>query len=602
MPTYDTWKEAQNLEKVLEHSQKARLLHIQRPVLLHDRKSQVGHRCPCCGSDEAAIIRKIPHIEVLIDVWKGDRTVRTRNNAARFDDLANGPGVEKVYMPFRVSVTQWKFVRDMRHCIRRGKFRKVTALFGGNRSGKTTIADGIEVDLILLKGGPGKQFWNVAPTQQKAMISVRKLCEGEADAVTLPPLLHPTLVRDYPRTEQQIHYKPISLIDGTKVFCKHAHGNGDNLKGDPAQGIFVDEGCSIRDIANWHVMLNRTMGTKGCLFVSTTPTAGHWLKDEVHTPGVSLEDATDADLIISDRLSCFDNPWYSQEQISDTIEALGDPRLIAREVHGEWVPMGNILWEHWDARKMATKGWRSCEDLGYRNITPELAAKFFKGHAGNLKSVGGLDYNRFPMSFMECQIGVHEDCETPHDPKNWHVFVLNEVVENGGTQNLCQILNDGTAAKLLGLKPEHFQGFPIAADATGSLDNVPSGHGVNTSTSSSLASYMKLQGFDVKPCNRSLAKGRPENPGVLDRLQLLHTLMFEGRLHVSGDRCKKLIHTFEAQEAKPDGKPDKGSGDKQDKLSGPSDALTYLCWAMLSNHEPGFRKLAKWSKTDRRAA
>lgn len=601
MPNYNTWKDLKDLERLKERANQARFLHIYRPVLLHDRKSSAGHVCPCCGSDEAAIVKQIPHIEMLLDVWKGTRKFRTRTNSDAFDKLANGPSVEKIYMPLRCSITQWKFIADMRYCIRRGKFRKVVALFGGNRSGKTTIADELLVDLVLIKGGKSRSFWIVAPTGEKTMVSVEKVCGGTSDAVDLPPLIDPRLVRSYPTSEMQARYKPIRLIDGTAIFAKHAHGNGANLKGWPTQGIFVDEGCEIRDNKNWHVMLNRTMGTKGCLFVSTTPVAGHWLKEEVHDPGVSLAEAKATDLIISDRLSCFDNPWYSAEQVRDTIEALSDPRLIAREVHGEWVPMGNILWGYWDAKSMATKGWRTCEDLGFVNITDRVAKQFFRRHKDEISSFGGLDYNRFPMSLIDIQIGVPEDCEEPEDPTNWHAFACNEVVENGGTQQFCEMLNKGECARLLGLPADYFVGFPIAADATGSQDSIPSGHG-ELARAASLGEYMKLQGFAVQPCHRSDTSDSPQNPGQLERLNLAHKLMFEGRLHVNQQRCKKLIHAFETQECKPDGRIEKEPGKPTDKLSGPSDALTYGLWAVLSRHEPGFRKATKWSPKTKRAA
>lgn len=595
MPTQDTWREYKDLHRALERASEARLLHIVRPALVHDRARKEGHECGCCGSTEAKIVKQVPHIEMLLDRWKGTRKFKTVANADSFDKVANGPSVKLIYMPLRCSVAQWAFIKDMRHCLRRGKFRKVLALFGGNRGGKTVTVVEIETDMILVKGGRGKQFWNVAPTGEKSLIACRKLCEGEHDAVKLPPILHPDLIRDYPRTEMQIRYKPASLIDGSKIYFKHAHGEGGNLKGDPAQGIFVDEGCEIRSIKNWHIMLNRTMGTKGCLFLSTTPVAGHWLKNEVHTPSASLAEATDSDIIVSDSLTCKENPWYSEEQIAETIEALSDPRLIDREVHGLWVPMGNVLWEYWNAKAMARKGWRTCEDLGYINITEKLARPYWRKHEGEITSVGGLDYNRFPMSLIEIQIGVHEDCEDPDNPKNWHVFALNEIVENGGTQHLCEIINDGSAAKGLGLHSDHYKKFPIAADTTGNQANPPSGHGDATKLASSLASYMESQGLEVIPCNKS-RKGRPENPGQIDRLQLLHTIMYEGRFHANPATTKALIHSFESQECLPDGRIDKAAGDKRDKLSGPTDGLTYGIWRLLAKHEPGFTKKVKWSK------
>lgn len=548
--------------------------------------------CTCgCKSKNATVARTAPHIEMILDTYKGTRRFRNGANEDAFDSLVKSELTERLYMPLKCSEKQWASIRDVRQCLRRGKLRKVTGIFGGNRSGKTTTCQEILTDIALIRGGRGAQIWCVAPTREKTQIAVNKLVRGDKADREVAPIIPMRLVRHFPKTDKQ-DKQYILLVDGTRIHMKHANGTGDNLKGDPAIAIFVDEGCAIRDIGNWHVMVNRTMDTGGAMFVSTTPVAGHWMKEEVHTPGLPYAKASNDTDIISEHLSCFENPWVSPIEVQRTIDALNDDKLIKRDVYGQWVPMGNVLWHNWDSEKhVEPSRWNTCEDLGYENITPWVAQQFFKRRKGDLFSVGGLDYNRYPMSLVEIQVGVWPG-KDPKDVKNWHVFVPREVVEDGGTESFCDLLNDGEAARLLGLDSNHYRGFPIAADATGSLDNIPSGHGI-TDQAASLAEYMRLQGFDVQPCNYS-DNGRPMNPGKIDALQLVHGLMYQDRLHVHASRCKKLVHAFETQECKPDGRPDKEPGKASDKLSGPSDALTYVCWALLSRHEPGFRKKVKW--------
>jgi hypothetical protein len=105
-------------------------------------------------------------------------------------------------------------------------------------------------------------------------------------------------------------------------------------------------------------------------------------------------------------------------------------------------------------------------------------------------------------------------------------------------------------------------------------------HGHYTQTAQTPAAIMKRNGFDCRPCSYGEG-GRPKNPSRLDSISLVHMLMREGRLLIHADRCRELIHSFEAEECDARGLPTKVSGTASDRLSGPTDALRYLVWALF---------------------
>lgn len=567
------------------------IFHIVRPILVHGR-SVTRRMCKCgCNSRKATVVRTIPHIEMLLERKGGNRVFRTAENADWFDEKVASGGVERIDMPHRCSVAQFHLVRDLRARIRFGKLRKACIAFGGNRSGKTTSTEEIEVDLVLIMGGPGRIFLNVAPTLEKNTTALKKLVSGDAADRTIVPMIDPRLVFVSPaRGKIERDGEKVILVDGTEIQFRHGGQDGDNLKSIAAQAIFMDELCAIKKIGNWHVAMNRCMDTGGCVFGSTTPVQGHWAKEEVVSKGVSVEEAGDDDDVVWTHLSCFDNPWIDEEDIRRTIEALNDERLVRRDVYGEWVPEGLALWEYWDGKALTFDGDPRPEAHGFKNITEAVALKsraWRRCKAKDLETVHGMDFNVKPMSLVSVQIVVHEGADET-DPSNWILWVPHEVVRNGGLLKFCDFLEGGGAAQELGLARDAFSRIAIACDTTGAQtnDTMSAAHGTDK-YASTLVGFCEERGHDARPCNYS-ANGNPQNPGQLDCIALLSKLMREKRIRVHRARCKKLIHAFEAQEQTSDGRIFKEPGKFTDKLSGPSDACRYVAWQLLARFQPEF--------------
>lgn len=594
MPTQEQWRNAVDLQRLLDTLKNGSPLYrVVRPILVHDRNKS-GAMCWCgCNSRKARVVKTIPHIDVLIERKTGKRAFRTTENAAQFDAIAES--AERIDMPHRCSTAQYHIVRDVRRCLRRGRLRKVYGAFGGNRSGKTTSTEEIEVDLILIMGGPGRIFLNVAPTLEKNTTALKKLVDGDAADRSIVPMIDARLVMSKPaRGKIERDGEKVILVDGSEIQFRHGGQDGDNLKSIAAQVIFFDELCAIKKIGNWHVGVNRTMDTQGAIFCSTTPVQGHWAKEEIVNKGRKIAEADDDDDVVYTELNCFDNPWINEEDVQRTINALNDDRLIRRDVYGEWVPEGLALWEYFDAKRHTFTGSYKPEDHGYRNITEKVAKREFRRcRAKTLDYVGGVDFNVRPMSLACVQIVVKEEADE-NDPANWILWVPHEVVRDGGLLKFCDHLDVG-AAQELGLPDKYFEELALGCDATGAQNNetMSKSHGTDR-YASTLVGFFEARGHDARPCNYSYS-GHPANPGQLDSIALVTKLMREDRILVHATRCKKLIHAFEAQEMQADGRIYKPQGKLEDKMSGPSDALRYIAWMLLARHEPEFSNKVRYA-------
>lgn len=559
------------------------LFWIDRPILLHGRNT-TGEVCDCgCNSPEGIVTRRIPHISMILEKTTGARVFRTRENAEWFDEFITRPEVERIYMPHRCTPPQYAVVRDMRAQLRLGKMRKACIMFGGNRSGKTTENMELEADVWCFKGGPGRVLMNVAPTLEKNTITLKKLVLGDATDRTVVPIIDPRLVMHSPRNgEIERDGQAVSLIDGTKIVFRHGNASGGNQKGVSAQSVFLDEPCEIRKIENWHVLLNRTMESQGCVFGSTTPVQGHWLKEEVYNKGVELDKAGPEDEVVWTHLSCFENVFVSRRQIERVIASLNDDRLVRREVYGEWVPEGLTLYEYWDGRDMAHGGmtfdgpWEP-EAHGYINITDRAIGHAFKRvKASRTDHMVGVDFNVKPMSLADFEVVVKAG-QDEDNPANWCFWFTQEVVRDGSLLSFVDHL-ERVAHRDLDLDEDWFHQILASCDATGAQRNneAATRHGIST-LSSSLVDFMRTKGHDARPCNLS-NHGNPANPDQTKCYSLIHKLMRDGRIFAHRTRCKRLIHGWEALEQTSDGRVHKEPGKFTDKLSGPPDAARYGIW------------------------
>jgi hypothetical protein len=310
------------------------------------------------------------------------------------------------------------------------------------------------------------------------------------------------------------------------------------------------------------------MEADGRLLISTTPVAGHFLKEEVYDHGIDIEKWT-TEKIAWTHITCFENPWVSERMIRDTIEAINDPQRVRREIYGEWVGSGPLLWRHFDegAHVHIGPNYRLPRDLGLTDITQEACEFFYLGQ--RVSRHLGQDFNLHPMCSIEIQVATH-----PRDPKKTPIVIIpDEVVGKVGT----------IYEHMENLKRRGYAGAGVSCDATGAqFNSYRLNHGIKDKTSTQ-ALEMRRHGFLCQPCRIS-AGGNPANPSQLEKLAPLHRLLME-RIELDDgtlfprvlihQRAQKLLISLRTQESDSRGNPAKEPGDAQDRISGPIDALCY---------------------------
>jgi hypothetical protein len=577
MATWAHHKELADLGKLkalLEH----RGLYISRPLVVHER-NETGEKCPCgCDSRFAIAVDTIEHIDLLIEPREGTRVLKqalpTARDREEFDELA--AEAKLFYLPRRVSRAQLKAMRCK---------AKVLAIFGGVRAGKSSyIADDI-LDEGLMHGGHGSQLWWVAPTLEKTEIGLRKLVVGEAigrggNRRKVAPLLPSELVRYVP-SSTRADRKYIEAVDFTRWHFKYAGSDGGNLKGDPPQQVVMDEACEVVHRENYGEILRRIMESDGRLLMATTPKAGHWAKEEVYDRGVHVDDWKPGDHVAWIHITCFDNPWVSERMIQDTIDTIKDPQEIRREIYGEWVGSGPLLWRHFDESEqiITDSSYRLPRDMGLVDITQDTIERFYLGQrpARHL----GQDFNLHPMCSVEIQVAHH-----PKDPKRTPIVIVpDEVVGKVGT----------IYEHMDALERRGYAGSGVSCDATGAqFNSYRLAHGIKDKNSTQ-AKEMRRRGFICKPCRIS-SSGNAANPSQLEKVNPLHRLMME-RITLSDgtqlprflihSRAAKTLIALRTQESDDRGNPAKESNTVSDRVSGPTDALCYGVFPLAGLLFPG---------------
>lgn len=588
MASFQQWKDIESIAKAVREA-KPRLIHIVREIWLHDFADGKRGLCPCkCGSRDAVRTEIRPHLEVLIDRVTGVRRVKRPHNAEHFDRVA--AKAQRIEMPIRCYEEQLHAIIDRTH--------KVIGAFGGNRSGKSSAAVEFIGDQWAEYGGRGETFWWVSPTRDMTQIGVDKLVRGERTNRFVRPLFPKELVRYFPKSELA---KPqaIVLIDGSQIPLKYAGKKGGNLKGRTARAIVLDEGAEVQHQINWTILLNRTMESGGQLLTSTTPVAGHWLK-ELADQGIPYHAITpehEAEGIerVTVTLSCLRNPWINQREVERSIKAQGgkdDPR-VKREVFGLWVAEGNILWRHWSPAVHMIEGIGDVpHDFGYVNVT-RIATRHFLPPGARCDFIGGWDCNDYPQSLVLAYVVVREG-EDQGDPMNWTLLVVTEIVRPASIIEWGKFLAT-RAAKERGKVDSWIRGLPIVADANTIYPETR----VNTKGQGADADVLRGHGFVVVPPAWNQAKldkpATPRNPWIRERVKQLHHLMHERRIRIHGD-CRKLIEAIEGQICDERGMPLKESGKASDRLSGPADALGYLAYRIWHGADAsgGGGKVLQW--------
>lgn len=573
MPSKHQWEDGQAVENLKAVFDSPILLHVRTRILVHGRAKKGAPPCPCCGSDKAQIIEERPDLDLIIDRVHGIRRLRSEvNDKEGFDRLALQ--ARQVDIPLRCHKHQLRLLLDVKH--------KIIAALGGNRSGKTTVGVYWLVRQWILKGGRGAAFWWVAPSRSQTLIGVEKLVTGEYSDRPQPPALpldeatgRPLLVAKWPETERSSDQR-IVLLDGSCIVLQHAsRPTGANLKGRNVRAILVDELCEIKHRPNWTVMINRLTDSGGSLFAASTPRPGHWAKEDV----VDAQE-TSKDIHLSS-LSIRDNPWMAREEVARTIAVCRDEREVAREIDGLWIGDGaGVLYSHFNPKL------HTIDDptFGLPGDRQDITSQAIRGHWRGVNPyskgmrtvradfVAGQDFNKDPMSTVICKVFGN-----PTKPETWGVYVVDEVLtRHSDTHDHGEFMRSE--------KCRHgrvsYANIPIACDSTACNydQTVEKGSGRSHKGAKTLVEL----GYDARPCAWS-EKGYPVNPHILDSVSLMHKLMRENRILVHGTRCPRLLHGLTEQQVLPNGLPLKVSGTNSDKISGPIDALRYLCWALFAD-------------------
>lgn len=587
MAIYDTYRKNTRAEAARKSLETRRLIWLHRPIWIHDRRPEDTQGvCDCCNSATAHRVEEIEHIDVLIDRETGDRWVRSQLvDQAGFDALA--AKAQRVDCPIRCSRKQLRVILDRKH--------RTIGVFGGERGGKSTIEAEWFFDRILERGGKGAKFWWVTKTRKKALaVGLGKLVKGERTNRWNRPIIPPELVVSYPRGVQ--HDVPLTLVDGTEVWFHHASNpDADNLKGEPPVAIVMDEGCTVDHQANWTQCILRVTDANGQVLTATTPVLGHYLQKELREAGTSYDDLDQLEPEEAEKvktvwtsLSQYDNPWLSLEAIEEGIQALnGDELKIRAHVHGEWIAIGRQLWRHFSEETHLREGpWHDVSGWGLVNITKTAAGRFFRRTQSDLLRIGGQDFNIDPNNLVVAQVAVPKGMDQSNR-NNWIVFVLDHISKGPATIREFATYLAKDAQRILKLPPDYLSRLAIACDPSGAHSSPHASHGLHGA--STLAREMQRWGFDCRPCNVS-EKGLPVLPSQIDSIALVHKLMADRitapdgtvwpRLIVHGSRCPELVHSLKTQLASPRGGIEKKSGTLSDVVSGPTDALRYLVWAV----------------------
>lgn len=440
----------------------------------------------------------------------------------------------------------------------------------------------------MLRGGKGAVLWWVSPQRSQTKIGIKKLVTGEWTKHFHPPALpldpvtgRPLLVVRWPESDRSSDQR-IIMIDGTSIELQHAGKTGDNLKGANAAAILVDETCAIKHRQNWTVLVARLMESGGQIYSSTTPKAGHWLKEVV------VDQAKENPDIRVVNLSARDNPWIDPSEIERTIKSAHDEGEAMREIDGQWVSDEGNLWAYWDPQRMTVDDHTYNCLRDQTDVTAQAVRDWWKNdnpyvrgvRTHQPKFVAGMDCNVNPMTAVICKV-----FGTPGKPDTWGIYVLDVVQKyRVETWQFGNYLKSDECRR----GAVSFANIPIAVDPTAcSWDP--------TMTRVSAIKYGKNAGktlaelgFDARPANLSklgyaCGISRHATTGLLQKL------MREGRLFVNATRCTALTRAFEEQQNDGNGVAVKVSHTSSDRLSSPVDALAYVVWAIFQKEEHGPR-------------
>lgn len=612
MPRSDVPERLRALER---YADAPRFFCLRRPLLIHGRgggPAADAPLCPCCESPSAAIIEEREHLDVLIDVVTGERSVLQLLTDARqieqWHELAADPEVIELYNPARCTVEAAPAFEDLQSAI--------IYLDGGSQAGKSQTGFEVLWSRVLLRGGRGARFLVVAFERKHTQVAVDKLIRGIQGAGWVPPIIPRELVRSFPDSDLAKD-QTIALGEGTILDLRYASRDGNNLRGVVAVDAIFDEASACRHEENFSILVARLLTTGGQLLVPSTPMEpGHWLQRksegakyydeiaELRAAGKSVPSAARV------TLSCRDNPWADPKHIAKLVIEMGGPDspTTKRNIDGLWVfTEGDLFWETWDPTVHCVP-WtdRKIPDE-WIDLTSLYVRRMFNGFSQDRNAIhfGGTDYNNNPYSTVICRVLCRRDQDS-RDVGN-HVLLVEDCIVarcKSAWDYASFVAREAGKLHGRGLPENYYAGLHTIGDANGFHRGARGRKNVSAD-----ADALKSEGWVVRaPKYSALAKA--ENPSRRLRHGIVKELMWTGprgeprppRLLVNKLRCAELIKAFEEEIGDGRGDVKKTSNTKADRISGISDALGYAAYVAFfdklgpANDDPAPRVIAAgWS-------
>jgi hypothetical protein len=279
-------------------------------------------------------------------------------------------------------------------------FRRVWSLMlvGGRRGGKTHLACAALCMFAVMV--PGCRVWAISPTQEETD-------ELEAAIRSLLP-------RRFYRFRGGGAGKPLQfrLPHGGRLFCLSGNKPRSLKRGRVDLALYNEAQNMYR--AGW-IQLRGAIADRGGLVIlaCNPPDAeiGRWIESlhEESRAGKNKVQAFD--------LNAKQNPFVEYQALADIEADTNDPLTFRREVLGEFVPIGDIVFHSWsDAATV-----RPHVPAHYEDITPQVCLDVLGRRAGYII---GMDFQKTPH-----MVGVVAKIfRDPEDPGEQLWWLVDEVV------------------------------------------------------------------------------------------------------------------------------------------------------------------------------